>query len=73
MTKKPREKEAIYAVVDRAFTTNWTPVYRWTTSTTRDFCIHGCFTTIEEAIADIPLEIKKIIIQYGEINHTIIR
>jgi hypothetical protein len=73
MANKRREKEEVYAIVDRNFTTNWKPVYRWTTSTTRDFCIHGCHATVEAAVADIPLEIKKIVIQYGEINHTIIR
>jgi len=66
-------KKLIYAVVDLAFEPDWTQYFRWADSETRDFSVHGKFKTEEEAVADIPLSIKIIIIQYGNVNKTITR
>lgn len=68
-----RKKEEIYAVVDRIFDNYWKPYFRWADSEMRDFYAHGKFETEEGAIADIPHSIKRIVVQYGEVNKTINR
>jgi len=70
------KKEPPYAVVDRTFTSDWKPIFRWSDSESRTW--QGEFESEEAVVRAIPLKFKKIILQYrdakgNEVNKTINR